>query len=107
MLADGCADSDQAAGPSGTEITDKAGDEMDADDLNVSDVVESIANAQAIAKTLRSSSRARRYAGEKLYVIKSFNLTGTLIYTKGGIAREAKGEYFYILVAAKIATITD
>jgi hypothetical protein len=88
-------------------FTDKAGDEMDAFHLRISDVVESIANAQAISKTIRTTSRSRRYAGEKLYVIKSFNLSGTLIYTKGGIAREGKGEYFYILVAAKIATIGD
>jgi len=37
---------------------------MDADNLSGEDVIESIANAQAIAKTLRSRSLAARYAGE-------------------------------------------
>jgi hypothetical protein len=40
----------------------------------------------------------------KLYVIKSFSFSGTLIYTKGAIVREAGQEVFYILVSAKIAT---
>ncbi len=68
-------------------FTEKARDEMETDGLSAADVIESIANAQAIAKTLRSRSRAKRYVGEKLYVIKSFSYDGTLVYTKGAIVR--------------------
>jgi hypothetical protein len=85
-------------------FTGKAREEMDRDGLGAGEVIESILNAQAIAKTLRPDSRTRRYAGEKLYVIKSFSYDGTLIYTKGTIVRQAGREVFYVLVSAKIAT---
>ena len=75
-----------------------------ADKLTTSDVTESIINAQRIDKVIRSRSPARRYTGEKLYVIKSFSFGGTLIYTKGAIVRQAGEEVFYILVSAKLAT---
>ena len=88
-------------------FTEKARDEMEADGLTTGDVIESIVNAQAITKTIRSRSRAKRYSGEKLYVIKSFTYDGTLIYTKGTIARQAKRETFYILVSAKVATFDN
>ena len=78
---------------------------MEADGLGAAEVVESIVNAQAIAKTLRSPSRAKRHPGEKLYVIKSFSYDGTLIYTKGAIVRQAEQEVFYVFVSAKIATL--
>ena len=84
-------------------FTEKARNEMEADGLKASDVTESIVNAQTIAKTLRSRSGSKRYAGEKLYVIKSFNYEGTLIYTKGAIVRQAEQEIFYVFVSAKIA----
>ncbi|MEE9293842.1 MAG: hypothetical protein V3W34_02605 [Phycisphaerae bacterium] len=88
-------------------FTEKARDEMEADGLSAGDVMESIVNAQAIAKTLRSYSRAKRHAGEKLYVIKSFSFDGTLIYTKGAIVPQAKREIFYIFVSAKIGTFAE
>ncbi len=84
-------------------FTEKARDEMEADDLGAIEVLESIVNAQTIAKTLRSRSQHRRHGGEKLYVIKSFSYSGTAIYTKGAIVREAGQEVFYILVSAKLA----
>jgi hypothetical protein len=87
-----------------TRFTEKARIEMDRDDLEPSDVVESIVNAQTLAKVVRSKSRRRHSIKERLYVIKSFNFTGTLIYTKGAIRRETAGEAFYILVSSKIAT---
>lgn len=71
---------------------------------NLTGLVESILNAQFVDKTLRSRSPARRHAREKLYVIKSFSYSGTLIYTKGAIAREGGEEVFYVLVSAKVAT---
>lgn len=88
-------------------FTEKARDEMEADGLTAGEVIESIVNAQAIVRTLRSRSRARRYAGEKLYVIKSFSYDGTLIYTKGTIVRQAEREVFYVFVSAKIATVGE
>jgi hypothetical protein len=88
-------------------FTEKARHEMEADGLSAGDVIESIVNAQAVSKTLRSRSRVKRYAGEKLYVIKSFNYEGTLIYTKGAIVRQAGREVFYVFVSAKVATLGE
>ena len=88
-------------------FTEKARDEMEADGLSPGDVIESIVNAQAITKTLRSRSRTRRYPGERLYVFKGFNYDGTLIYTKGAIIREGEREVFYVFVSAKIATLGE
>jgi hypothetical protein len=88
-------------------FTQKARDEMLADDLTREDVYESLLNAQGIYKTLRSRSAARRSRRERLYVIKSFNFDGTLIYTKGVIARTTTSEYFYVLVSAKVDTFSE
>ncbi len=88
-------------------FTEKARDEMDRDGLCADDVIESIVNAQTIEKTLRSRSGARRYAGERLHVIKSFSYEGTLIYTKGAIVREKGRAVFCIFVSAKIATFSE
>jgi len=89
------------------EFTEKALDEIEADGLRKSDVVQSLLNAQMITKVLRSTSRFRRLKGDKLYVIKSFDFQGTLIYTKGAIVREPEGEVFYVLVSSKISTYDD
>lgn len=86
-------------------FTVKAYDELDADGLTIDDAAESLLNAQWIDKTLRSTRR--RHRGDKLYVIRSFNFSGTLIYTKGKIAREPEREVFYVLVSAKVATWAD
>jgi hypothetical protein len=88
-------------------FTEKARDEMEGDGLSAGDVVESIVNAQGIAKTLRSRSRSTRFAGEKLHVIKSFSYDGTLIYTKGTIVRQEEHEVFYVFISAKIATFSE
>lgn len=85
----------------------KARDEMQADGLHADDIIETIVTASSIAKTIRSKSGDRRYAGEKLYVIKGFNLSGTPIYTKGAIVKRPEGEYFYFLVSSKIVTSQD
>ncbi len=60
----------------------KARLETECDGLTELDVAESILNAVAIYKKLRSTSRFRR-AGEYLYVIRSSNLEGLAIYSKG------------------------
>ena len=88
-------------------FTEKARDEMDRDGLSTGDVIESIVNAQTLDKTVRSRSRSRRHAGERLYVIQSFSYEGTLIYTKGTIVREEAREVFYVFVSAKVATFRD
>ena len=85
-------------------FTQKALDEMDSDGLQPGDVSEAILNAQTVHKVVRSRSTGRRFSGEKLYVIKSFDFRGTLIYTKGTIAEEDGQEFFYVLISAKIAT---
>lgn len=77
---------------------------METNELDSAEVIESIVNAQTIDKILRSHSERRRHSREKLYVIKSFSYAGTLIYTKGAIAKEAGQEVFYIFVSAKVAT---
>jgi len=64
-------------------------------------------NAQGIVKTIRSRSPVRRHPGEKLYVLKSFNFSGTLIYTKGTIKHEGGQEVFYVFISAKIATMEE
>jgi len=89
------------------EFTEKALDEIEAGGLRKSHVVQSLLNAQMITKVLRSTSRFRRLKGDKLYVIKSFDFQGTLIYTKGAIVREPEGEVFYVLVSSKISTYDD
>jgi hypothetical protein len=64
-------------------FAEKARDEMEADGLAPEDVIESVLNAQTIDKTLRSRSLRRRHRREKLYVIKSFSFSRTLIYYEG------------------------
>lgn len=88
-------------------FTEKAQDEMDTDGLCADDIVESIVNAQRVDKVIRSTSKRRRSTSERLYVIKSFNFAGTLIYTKGTIVRFQEEEVFYVLVSSKIATVSD
>lgn len=81
----------------------KALDEMDADDLDKRDVLESILSAVAIHKTLRSTSPLRARAGERLYVIISTNLSGLPIYTKGKFTTEQGHGVFYVLISSKKA----
>ncbi|MBI5863067.1 MAG: hypothetical protein HZB38_00870 [Planctomycetes bacterium] len=88
-------------------FTAKAQSEIDRDDLTRSEVLESIINAQSIAKTIRARSRFRATAGEKLYVIRSLSYSGTLIYTKGKIGPSAEGPVLYVLISSKVATLGD
>jgi hypothetical protein len=62
-------------------FSEKARVEMETDDLTELDVAESILNAVAIYKRLRSSSPLRNKRREYLYVIQSTNLDG-LQYTQ-------------------------
>lgn len=81
----------------------KARGEMLADGLIIDDIIETIVTTSTIAKTIRSTSGDRRYASEKLYVIKGRSLSGTPIYTKGAIVHHPQGDYFYFLVSTKLA----
>jgi len=84
-------------------FSEKARLEMETDSLTELDVAESILNAVAIYKTLRSRSPYRRHAKEYLYVIQSTNLDGLMIYTKGKLVHEAGIETYYFLVSSKKA----
>ncbi len=82
-------------------FSQKARLEMEADGISELDVAESILNAVAIYKTLRSTSALRRQTKEYLYVIQSPNLDGLAIYSKGKLVREAGAEVYYFLVSSK------
>lgn len=84
-------------------FSEKARIEMEADGLTELDVAESILNAPAVYKTLRSRSAARTSARERLYVIQSPNLEGLVVYTKGKLVSETGGETYYFLVSSKKA----
>jgi len=85
------------------EFTGKAELERLIDELSVEDVIESIVNANAIKKTIRSVSPRRHQRREKLYVIESPNYSGCWVYTKGTIRSTAKGEKFYVFISSKIS----
>ena len=84
-------------------FSEKARMEMEADGLTELDVAESILNAVAIYKKVRSGSPGRARAREYLYIIQSTNLTGLPIYTKGKLVKEPNQESYYFLVSSKRA----
>jgi|SRR5580765_2350921 len=84
-------------------FSDKARTEMKVDGITELDVAESILNAVAIYKKLRSTSSQRQWRKEYLYVIQSPNLDGLAIYTKGKFVREAGVETYYFLISSKRA----
>jgi len=85
-------------------FSEKARLEMEADGLTELDIAESILNAVAIYKKIRSRSPRREQAREYLYVIQSTNLEGVVIYSKGKLVKEAGIESYYFLVSSKRAT---
>lgn len=84
-------------------FSEKARIEMEANSLTELDVAESILNAVAIYKKVRSHSGSRAQSREYLYVIQSTNLEGLMIYTKGKLMREADTETYYFLISSKKA----
>jgi hypothetical protein len=82
-------------------FSEKARIEMDADGLTELDVAESILNAVAIYKKLRSTSARRTQVREYLYIIQSTNLEGLPIYTKGKLVRQHGVDVYYFLISAK------
>lgn len=84
-------------------FSEKARLEMEADSLTELDVAESILNAVAIYKRIRSRSQFRKQEREYLYVIQGTNLEGVVIYSKGKLVREGDAETYYFLVSSKRA----
>ncbi len=76
---------------------------MQADCITARDVAESILNAVAIYKTIRSRSPHRGRGREYLYIIQSTNLDGLAIYSKGKLVSEAGEDTYYFLVSSKKA----
>lgn len=84
-------------------FSEKARIEMRADGLTELDVIESLLNAVAIYKTLRSRSPFRQQTREYLYVIQSTNLEGLMIYSKGKLVQKGGAETYYFLISSKKA----
>jgi hypothetical protein len=85
-------------------FSEKARIEMEADRITEMDVVESLLNAVAIYKTIRSKSPYRKGRRENLYVIQSTNLDGLPIYSKGKLVKEQGQDVYYFLISSKRAT---
>ena len=84
-------------------FSEKARIEMETDGLTESDVAESIINAVAIYKRLRSRSPFRSRRFEYLYVIQSTTFDGVMVYSKGKLITEGGEDKFYFLVSSKRA----
>ncbi|MGA3066962.1 MAG: hypothetical protein ABSF29_08960 [Tepidisphaeraceae bacterium] len=82
------------------ELSEKARIEMFADGLFEQDLVQAIASAKRIDKTLRTSSPFHRRR-ERLYVIISDNLLGARLYTKGKFVELDGVETYYFFISAK------
>jgi len=81
-------------------FTDKADIERVADGLTPEMVFETILNALAVYKKLRSRDPVSGRP-ENLYVIKGLTYDGTAIYTKGKIRNQNGTEVFYVLISSK------
>jgi hypothetical protein len=84
-------------------FSEKARIEMEADQLTELDVAESILNAVAIYKTIRSTNPRPPYSREPLYIIQSTNLNGLAIYSKGKLVSHAGQDTYYFLISSKKA----
>jgi hypothetical protein len=103
MLGWTCSFASSGSSSLGGWNTMKATEERLRDGLSVEDVLESIVNANAIKKILRSRSVGRTETRERLYVIESPTFTGTWVYTKGTVRHKGGREIFYVFVSAKLA----
>lgn len=84
-------------------FSEKARIEMEADGLTELDAAESILNAVAIYKKIRSRSPFRKQQKEYLYIIQGTNLDGIVIYTKGKLVSEIGEDTYYFLISSKKA----
>jgi len=74
---------------------------MKADGITELDVVESIINAVAIYKKIRSRSAYRKDSKETLFIIQSTNLEGLMIYSKGKLVSKGGTATYYFLISSK------
>jgi len=81
-------------------FTAQAGSELEKDGLLPLHVMESIINAPAISKRLKSAN-PRTGEREQLYVIVGQSYAGTVKRTIGKIRKEEDEETFYILSSSK------
>ena len=84
-------------------FTEKAEIEMVKDSLTPELVYESILNAPAIFKVMRSRNPKTKKI-ERLYVIKGLTFDGLNIYTKGKILTKEGVDVFYVLISSKRST---
>lgn len=84
-------------------FTLKAEGEMAAEALTPELVYESILNAPAIFKALRSRNPRTRKP-EILYVIKGLTFDGLAVNTKGKILSQEGVDVFYVLISSKRST---
>ncbi len=84
-------------------FSEKARLEMEMDNLTELDVAESILNAVAIYKKIRSRSPFRQGAHEYLYIIQSSNLEGLVVYTKGKLVKDGTTETYDFLISSRKA----
>ena len=82
-------------------FSEKARTEMAADRLTELDIAESILNAVAVYKTIRSRSPFRDQRREYLHIIQGTNLDGIVIYTKGKLVQDQETETYYFLISSK------
>jgi len=82
-------------------FSEKARIEMEADQITELDVAESILNAVAIYKTVRSVSPHQGHRREMLHIIQSTNLNGLAIYSKGKLVSDAGQDTYYFLISSK------
>lgn len=82
-------------------FSEKARIEMEVDGITEMDVAESILNAVAIYKTIRSQSPFRKRAKEYIHIVQSTNLEGLPIYSKGKLIKEAGEDTYYFLISSK------
>jgi len=81
-------------------FTEKAAWEMERDGLTEDMVSESVINAPAISKTIRSRN-PKTGSKEMLHVIIGVTFEGVPIYTKGKISRREGKEVFYVYISSK------
>jgi hypothetical protein len=84
-------------------FTQKAEGEMAEESLTPELVYESILNAPAMFKALRSRNPKSRKP-ELLYIIKGLTFDGLDIYTKGKILTREGVDVFYVLISSKRST---
>ncbi len=82
-------------------FTRKAIEERTGDGLSEQEIRESIVNAAAIYKSIRSTSRQRTRSRELLHIIYGTTFTGIVVYTKGKLLVERGVETYYVLISAK------